>query len=678
MATIVTQSQAPWWGNLAAGVLGTLINNMITDSRQNNQTAKQNALLTEASRINDVNAQTSGLSNNAFNANTNNLLGDVINANAPTLADPQAGYNFSNLNNAYQQAGYNNLNYGTPAVNNGLSLNKIIQALANDPTRFRSVNMADMAKLAEPYVAEAQALRDKTELENLANTVYQDGKFNPEQASILAMLGLIKPDVLHELMSQNTMTPLQQAQLAAEQYGNETNRMRVMNDNYWREQEFAEKVREFNNPPKQLITTDTGDKIERGTFNPKTGEISQGKVYLKGVTPAERLEAEQNKAKNDLEVQKLNEIARHNKAIEDKYNVEAVDMGDDNGNDIIGIMRKDTGEIVAKYPASSSKHTFENAKLALEQFRIEMQQKQNEAANNLKEQELNMRREQGNKSNELKERELNMQAGRYQTANDLKERELNETERANRAKENNSRVESEVKGINKQLEVLYKQLEQLNNPLFQVIDSYSNNMEIRTQKEAIQKQIEELEAKRAEVLRTSNNVTPPSVTVTADMDVINNDAGEPVSRDINSSDNRGIIKVNATSGEVTQVGSKPLSGNGDKSINSTNGEQAENTDVAGGNPDGNVEVTNKTVSSDVTNNGNANKKAIMIYPGMEYDPKRDANLNPKYIRDWGRIQFLYDQADNGHFKNQGIENGAHFMFGLYQNGYKIKGIPHAK
>ncbi|MBQ3377315.1 MAG: hypothetical protein IJG62_03500, partial [Synergistaceae bacterium] len=198
---------------LAAGVLGTLINNMITDSRQNNQTAKQNALLLEANKINDVNAQTSGFSGNAFNSGTNNLLGDIVNANAPTLADNQAGYNFSNLNNAYQQAGYNNLNYGTPAVNNGLSLNKIMQALANDPTRFRSVNMADMAKLAEPYVAEAQALRDKTELENLANTVYQDEKFNPEQALILAMRGLIKPDVLHELMSQNTMTPYQQAEL---------------------------------------------------------------------------------------------------------------------------------------------------------------------------------------------------------------------------------------------------------------------------------------------------------------------------------------------------------------------------------------------------------------------------------------------------------------------------------
>ena len=213
MSTIVTQSQMPWWGTLATGVLEKLLDNMITDSRQNNQTAKQNALLLEANKINDVNAQTSGFSGNAFNSGTNNLLGDIVNANAPTLADNQAGYNFSNLNNAYQQAGYNNLNYGTPAVNNGLSLNKIMQALANDPTRFRSVNMADMAKLAEPYVAEAQALRDKTELENLANTVYQDEKFNPEQALILAMRGLIKPDVLHELMSQNTMTPYQQAEL---------------------------------------------------------------------------------------------------------------------------------------------------------------------------------------------------------------------------------------------------------------------------------------------------------------------------------------------------------------------------------------------------------------------------------------------------------------------------------
>ncbi|MBQ4418890.1 MAG: hypothetical protein II870_04570 [Synergistaceae bacterium] len=213
MSTIVTQSQMPWWGTLATGVLEKLLDNMITDSRQNNQTAKQNALLLEANKINDVNAQTSGFSGNAFNSGTNNLLGDIVNANAPTLADNQAGYNFSNLNNAYQQAGYNNLNYGTPAVNNGLSLNKIMQALANDPTRFRSVNMADMAKLAEPYVAEAQALRDKTELENLANTVYQDEKFNPEQALILAMRGLIKPDVLHELMSQNTMTPYQRAEL---------------------------------------------------------------------------------------------------------------------------------------------------------------------------------------------------------------------------------------------------------------------------------------------------------------------------------------------------------------------------------------------------------------------------------------------------------------------------------
>ena len=213
MATIVTQSQAPWWGNLAAGVLGTLINNMIADSRQNNQTAKQNALLTEASKINDVNAQTSGFSGNAFNSGTNNLLGDIVNANAPTLADKQAGYNFSNLNNAYQQAGYNNLNYGTPAVNNGLTLNKIMQALANDPTRFRSVNMADMAKLAEPYVAEAQKARDKAELESLANAVYQGGKFNPEQLAMAYVRGLVGDNAFNNINAQNVITPYQQAEL---------------------------------------------------------------------------------------------------------------------------------------------------------------------------------------------------------------------------------------------------------------------------------------------------------------------------------------------------------------------------------------------------------------------------------------------------------------------------------
>ena len=213
MATIVTQSQAPWWGNLAAGVLGTLINNMIADSRQNNQTAKQNALLLEANKINDVNAQTSGFSGNAFNSGTNNLLGDIVNANAPTLADKQAGYNFSNLNNAYQQAGYNNLNYGTPAVNNGLTLNKIMQALANDPTRFRSVNMADMAKLAEPYVAEAQKARDKAELESLANAVYQGGKFNPEQLAMAYVRGLVGDNAFNNINAQNVITPYQQAEL---------------------------------------------------------------------------------------------------------------------------------------------------------------------------------------------------------------------------------------------------------------------------------------------------------------------------------------------------------------------------------------------------------------------------------------------------------------------------------
>ena len=156
MATIVTQAHAPWWGNLAAGVLGTLINNAITSSQQANQNAKTNALLSEAYKINDTPGRLSGLSDNAFNASTNNLLGDVINANAPTLADPNAGYNFNN--NAYQQAGYNNLNYGTPAVNNGLSLAKIMQALANEPNRFRSVNMADMAKIAV-YTRGAESTR---------------------------------------------------------------------------------------------------------------------------------------------------------------------------------------------------------------------------------------------------------------------------------------------------------------------------------------------------------------------------------------------------------------------------------------------------------------------------------------------------------------------------------------
>ncbi|MBQ8693437.1 MAG: hypothetical protein IJ520_09870, partial [Synergistaceae bacterium] len=181
---------------------------------------------------------------------TNNLLGDVINANAPTLADPQAGYNFSNLNNAYQQAGYNNLNYGTPAVNNGLTLNKIMQALANDPTRFRSVNMADMAKLAEPYVAEAHALRDKTKLENLANTVYQDGKFNPEQAAILAMRGFIKPDVLRELTSQNMITPYQQAELD------------------YRNAKLAQDARQFDaNLRYNYYNTDTGNAFKYANLN---------------------------------------------------------------------------------------------------------------------------------------------------------------------------------------------------------------------------------------------------------------------------------------------------------------------------------------------------------------------------------------------------------------------------
>ena len=160
-----------------------------------------------------MNAQTSGFSGNAFNSGTNNLLGDIVNANAPTLADKQAGYNFSNLNNAYQQAGYNNLNYGTPAVNNGLTLNKIMQALANDPTRFRSVNMADMAKLAEPYVAEAQKARDKAELESLANAVYQGGKFNPEQLAMAYVRGLVGDNAFNNINAQNVITPYQQAEL---------------------------------------------------------------------------------------------------------------------------------------------------------------------------------------------------------------------------------------------------------------------------------------------------------------------------------------------------------------------------------------------------------------------------------------------------------------------------------
>ena len=290
MATIVTQAHAPWWGNLAAGVLGTLINNAITSSQQANQNAKTNALLSEAYKINDTPGRLSGLSDNAFNASTNNLLGDVINANAPTLADPNAGYNFNN--NVYQQAGYNNLNYGTPAVNNGLSLAKIMQALANEPNRFKSVNMADMAKIAEPYVQEAQKARERAELENLANAVYQGGNFNPEQLGRGYIQGRVGDNVFNNLMGQNVLTPQQQAELdyrnmamaeearqfdaklnqGAYQFGANLDYMRGRDDtanNQWQQQFNANQdERDYNrtHPQRQTIVTDNNSVY---TYDPR-------------------------------------------------------------------------------------------------------------------------------------------------------------------------------------------------------------------------------------------------------------------------------------------------------------------------------------------------------------------------------------------------------------------------
>lgn len=543
MATIVTQAHAPWWGNLAAGVLGTLINNAITSSQQANQNAKTNALLSEAYKINDTPGRLSGLSDNAFNASTNNLLGDVINANAPTLADPNAGYNFNN--NVYQQAGYNNLNYGTPAVNNGLSLAKIMQALANEPNRFKSVNMADMAKIAEPYVQEAQAARQAairnnqiTEMQELLKGAVTPDDYNTALVTA-TMQGLLDSAGLgHEIsyLNRKNMTPYEAGQLQNTQYANETARIKDRNDNYWKGQENALELYKYNNPYMTPFTTDTGNEIAEGAFNPRTGERGQVNIRAKGVSPKEKLEAEQNKATNDLKIKELNELARHNKVIENQFKVQAVDMADDNGNDIIGIIRQDNGELIATYPASPSKHTFENAKLALEQYKLEQQQEQNKKAN------------------------------------ELKERELSEQERSNRAKENQKNLELEVNGIDDDRKALNQELSALNNPLGSLT---SNNIQIQEGREAVKKQIAELQARRTALLSGTN----------AQANNVN-------TRQLTAQDLQDIAMDALTPEQQVAASADVMAQQAQDVISSTNSPEPASADVTGKDPNGTISSVN--------------------------------------------------------------------------------------
>lgn len=572
MATIVTQSQMPWWGTLATGVLEKLLDNMITDSRQNNQTAKQNALLTEASKINDVNAQTSGFSGNAFNSGTNNLLGDIVNANAPTLADNQAGYNFhpSGLTAtspyrggeyAYQQAGYNNLNYGTPAVNNGLTLNKIMQALANDPTRFRSVNMADMAKLAEPYVAEAQALRDKTERENLANTIYQDGKFNPEQLAMMYLRGLIGDNAYNNINAQYTMTPQQQAELNyrnaklaqdARQFdanlrynyyntdtGNAFNYARLGQDAEQFGAKLGENARQYNATHElnkqnadtnetAIIVTNDGETYR---VNKRTGETTSVKDPETGKTLTQAVKTEDPKSA----VEEIKTLLQARQDLREEYNRRSREMQQD-----------------GTFNTSSSQNELKQMFSAIWQYDWDINELKMTYDNNPKLKDVRHRLLQRAVDYGLK-LPAGVDASLY------------------------TRAEGTAEGKPQQ--------KQANKPNTQTVTKVDSEMNVTQQPAQSQANVASDDVKPGNVLgnlerKMGNNpvdILDWAAKRRAEAMINNNNSNNPVGYHFNMSYN---------------VAGEPVSGDVSKPINSTNGRPTAGTDVTGGNPNGTTSSVN--------------------------------------------------------------------------------------
>lgn len=222
MATII-QPYNPWRENLAVGLLAPVINNLLQSSQQAAKNAKTAAILGEAYKLNDAPAVSSGIGGDAWvnsyfgggrsGVGNSGMFGGLTGGGLPQGMN-NGLTQFGNGFDQWLQAGNNAVNYGTPAVNNGLSLAKIAQVYGSDPQRFQSVSLDELTKAVSPYVTEAQEAQKRAAVD----AYYQGyGNMTPEEqvtrAAKLLGQGYISQGAFDSLMSQTRVTPQQQAEL---------------------------------------------------------------------------------------------------------------------------------------------------------------------------------------------------------------------------------------------------------------------------------------------------------------------------------------------------------------------------------------------------------------------------------------------------------------------------------
>ena len=375
MATII-QPYNPWRENLAANLLGPLLGNAIGDAFKRHQEANANRKLNTAvgtalQALGTMGQQSmmngepvpNGYNDNqwdkAFHQNytpmTQYNLGtagitpqaqtlptsmDAQKALADTLANPR----FSMVNPTQAQQAM------TPYLQ---SLEQAtIQQRRADAANAVSNAQNDMARLAAMYRGGIEGTISP-DLIKLAQGQYQyDNPYlqqysqNQGQTTVFGGFNPRTGDYTQRGFYRNTLTPEQVANIALKRYeidentalGYDANNVQD-HANYLRfrqgQDELDEKKFQFRNPPLNLITTNTGDKIVQSTYNPSTGEYFDEAIYDIQQSPSE--EAKNEIAREQIESnERIAEVRKRNLGYQ-------VMKG---GDGITYVFDKNTGEII--------------------------------------------------------------------------------------------------------------------------------------------------------------------------------------------------------------------------------------------------------------------------------------------------------------------------------------------
>ena len=227
-----------------------------------------------------------------------------------------------------------------------------IQQRRADAANAVSNAQNDMAKLAAMYRGGIEGTISP-DLIKLAQGQYQyDNPYlqqysqNQGQTTVFGGFNPRTGDYTQRGFYRNTLTPEQVANIALKRYeidentalGYDANNVQD-HANYLRfrqgQDELDEKKFQFRNPPLNLITTNTGDKIVQSTYNPSTGEYFDEAIYDIQQSPSE--EAKNEIAREQIESnERIAEVRKRNLGYQ-------VMKG---GDGITYVFDKNTGEII--------------------------------------------------------------------------------------------------------------------------------------------------------------------------------------------------------------------------------------------------------------------------------------------------------------------------------------------